>query len=130
MTTINRAAAIATVACEAAPIIASAIADLPHPASLRFTYQTRGVEVTATSAQRLTEAEPALAAAFAASAWGFTACAGPGDFSDRDRLSFQAPDALFVQDEPTCLYCNGPGPLPFRSCCSVRCSYLEHDWEG
>lgn len=127
MTTIRRSAAIATVVCEAAPIIASAIAELPHPASLRFTYQTRGVVVTATSDQRLTEAEPALAAAFAASAWGFTVYQGPGDWTDPDRLSFEAPDVLFAQDEPTCLYCNRPGPLPFRSCCSPGCSYLEHD---
>ncbi|MFC1410374.1 hypothetical protein ACEZCY_14020 [Streptacidiphilus sp. N1-12] len=129
MPDVRHRAALAAVTCEAAPIIASALADISRPNTLQFTYTACGVIVTATTPQHLADAGPTLQAAFEAALWGVTTGYGPGTIGRDTRINLIAPDTLLspCAPEARCLYCGRPTPAPIRGCCSAHHATLEHD---
>lgn len=129
MPDVRTRAALAAVICEAAPIIASALANVRQPSTLRVSYTACGVIVTATTPTHLADAGPILRRSFEAALWGVTTGYGPGVVGREMRINFIAPAILTDPCAPQvwCLYCEGPAPAPTRGCCSARCAYLEHD---
>jgi hypothetical protein len=70
------AAALAAVVCEAAPIVASALADIPHPGRARFTYHSDGVRLSCAGHVTRTAREhlfTRIEAAFDANGWATSA---------------------------------------------------------
>jgi len=91
------AAAVATVTCEAAPILASALADLPRPSLVTVAYSAR--QVTVTAPQHRAEATfDRMISAFTAAGWGFTTRFAEG--SVRVAVSFQPPWELTQDSLP------------------------------
>lgn len=129
MPDVRTRAALAAVICEAAPIIASALADLRQTSALQIRYTACGVIVTALTKEQLADAGPALTLAFEAALWGVTTGYGPGDIGHDVRINLIAPDTLLIPCTPEarCLYCGRPTPDPIRGCCSTLHATLEHD---
>jgi hypothetical protein len=92
-------AALAAMVLDAAPLIASALAEVGHPYGVRIQYSTSGVRVTATTPALMDEAFNALLPAFDAAGWGMH-CSYTDDFATRSSVSFQPPYLLTQTGAP------------------------------
>lgn len=92
-------AAVAAMVLDAAPLLASALADCARPYGIRVQYTSHGVRVTSTSTALLAEMFEPLNNAFAAAGWGMHSSFSEG-FETRTAVSFQPPHLLTQTGAP------------------------------
>lgn len=92
-TPITAAAAFAETVCDAAPLIASALADRPPVSTLAFSYAPDAV-IVAGSITELDQAGPWLISAFANAGWDVVSHVGLDRWAERTAITFRPPWAL------------------------------------